>query len=467
MKRFISIIILSLPFHIFAQQSFYKSSPLDYTWQYVGKAGFSPGVASQNSLAFSPSGQPYLAFENYSDSNKMTIMKFDENNWVCVGDSVIPVGKGEYISLAFNPSSGQPYVAFQDKEDTLKATVKKFDGTNWVYVGNPGFSTSYAYNLSLAFNQSGQPYVAFVDRDYAVLNKLTVMKFDGANWVYVGNAGFSAGQASDPCLAFSTTDEPYVAYMDWISSPLKGAAVMKFNGTNWQNVGNAGFSSGIVHETKLAFNSIGQPYVAFVDDINGYRISVMKFDGSNWVYEGGAGFTTGTVDFISFAISLSDQPYVSYRDIEHTGKASVMKLTGNSWLNAGNAGFSTGNAACTSLAFNPNSGQPYLAFTDGSQIFEKASVMKFDSVLVSIDEPQKSEIFLYPNPANANLTINIDNKNGDFKSIDVYDLRGNKIFATETKNNHIVLNVENYPVGIYLIKVNSEHSIWIRRFCKN
>jgi hypothetical protein len=467
MNRFISIIVLLLPFHIFAQQYFYKSSTLDYAWQYVGEAGFSPGVASQNSLAFSPSGQPYLAFENYSDSNKMTIMKFDENNWVCVGDSGIPIGKGEYISLAFNPASGQPYVAFQDKEDTLKATVKKFEGNSWVNVGNPGFSSSYAYNLSLAFNQSGQPYVAFVDYDYATYNKLTVMKFDGTNWVYVGNAGFSAGQATDPSIAFSLTDEPYVAYMDWISSPQKGAAVMKFNGTNWENVGNAGFSSGRVNETKLAFNSIGQPYVAFVDDNFGYRLSVMKFDGNNWVYEGEAGFTTGSVDYISFAISLTDQPYVSYRDIEYSGKASVMKFSGNNWVNVGNSGFSMGNAACTSLAFNPISGQPYLAFEDGSQFFEKASVLKYDSVYVSIDEPQKSEFFLYPNPANANLTINFNKANGDFKSIGVYDARANLIFATETKDNHIVLNVENYPPGIYFIKVNSVHSNWIGRFCKN
>ena len=68
------------------------------------------------------------------------------------------------------------------------------------------------------------------------------MKFDGTNWVNVGNAGFSAGEAGWSSLAFSSSGQPYVAYTDYGNSDK--ATVMTFDGTNWVNVGNAGFLGG-------------------------------------------------------------------------------------------------------------------------------------------------------------------------------------------------------------------------------
>jgi hypothetical protein len=54
----------------------------------------------------------------------------------------------------------------------------KFDGTNWVNVGNGGFSAGEVEFTSLAFSPSGQPYVAYKDYYYPVYGKATVMKYD-------------------------------------------------------------------------------------------------------------------------------------------------------------------------------------------------------------------------------------------------------------------------------------------------
>jgi hypothetical protein len=105
------------------------------------------------------------------------------------------------------------------------ATVMKYNGSNWVIVGNPDFSLGGAGYLSLVFNPAtGEPYVAYVDEGHS--NKATVMKFDGNNWVNVGNAGFSAGEAHWTSLAFSPTNgQPFVAYEDdansWKSTVMK------------------------------------------------------------------------------------------------------------------------------------------------------------------------------------------------------------------------------------------------------
>ena len=91
------------------------------------------------------------------------------------------------------------------------------------------------------------------------------MEFNGTNWVNVGNAGFSAGTADWTSLAFSPKDnQPYVAYGDY-GSPFNGnATVMKFNGTNWVNVGAEGFSANEAQFTCLAFSPYDSlPYVAY------------------------------------------------------------------------------------------------------------------------------------------------------------------------------------------------------------
>ncbi len=100
--------------------------------------------------------------------------------------------KACFISLAFSPS-GQPYVAYQDAVNSCQCTVMKFDGTNWVDVGNAGFSAGTADWTSLAFSPvDSQPYVAYWRLWIAFNGNATVMKFNGTNWVYVGAAGFSA-----------------------------------------------------------------------------------------------------------------------------------------------------------------------------------------------------------------------------------------------------------------------------------
>jgi hypothetical protein len=157
-----------------------------------------------------------VAYSDYGDSLKATVMTFNGTNWVNVGNTDFSEGEAYWISLAFSPSNNQPYVAYADSSNSYEATVMKFNGTNWMNVGNIGFSgTGYE---SLAFNLSdGEPYVAFTDGENS--DEGTVMKFNGTNWVNVGNAVFSAGEALCTSLAFSPSDgEPFVAYSDGADS---------------------------------------------------------------------------------------------------------------------------------------------------------------------------------------------------------------------------------------------------------
>jgi len=102
-------------------------------------------------------------------------MEFDGTNWITVGVAGFSLDVAKFISFAINPS-GQPCVAYQDFGNLYKATVMRLDGNNWVTIGTAGFSKGQAYGTSLAFSPSGQPYIAFGDGGN--LDKATVMYFD-------------------------------------------------------------------------------------------------------------------------------------------------------------------------------------------------------------------------------------------------------------------------------------------------
>ena len=61
---------------------------------------------------------------------------------------------------------------------------------------------------------------------------------------------------------------------------------------------------------------------------------------------------------------------------------------------------------------------------------------------------QKSEFTIYPNPTNENITISVNNHNGNINT-EVYDIIGNRIQTTNKTN----ISLSDYANGIYILKV--------------
>jgi hypothetical protein len=292
------------------------------SWDYLGFPGFSTGGVSYLSLAFSPDGEPYVAFQDWTQSDKASVMKFSGTEWVYVGTPGFSADIASYTSLAIN-SNGEPFVAYGDKGNGWKATVKKFDGMNWVDVGYPGISAGGVLYSCLALDALGSPYVGFCDSENS--QRASVMRFDGNQWVYVGSPGFSAGSISYPGFAISLSGQPYISYVDEGFNTL--ATVMMFNGNQWVNVGPGGFTPHGVSCTDLGFSPMGELYVAleeFIPKVLSYRAVVMKFDGTNWLNVGEPGFSVGRIDCPSLGFDPSGQLCLAYVDYGYIGKATVM-----------------------------------------------------------------------------------------------------------------------------------------------
>lgn len=247
--------------------------------------------------------------------------------------------------------------------------------TQWTPVGPPvsgipnsdgQYITNADYN-DLVFDSSGHPYV--VINDMSLSYKATVVKYDGTNWNAVGNAGFSDGSAVYPSIAKTSKDSLYVVYRDGGSGAnIYSATCKKFDGTSWVTVGANKFSAGTASYTRIEIGNNDVPFVAFSDFSGsgimalGGKVTVMRFDGTSWVPVGTRGFSAGAVSSLDFKIDGTGGLWVAYTDNANSGAPTVKKWDGSTWVTVGTGGY-TGTTRDVTIDFDKQN-TPYIAFRD-------------------------------------------------------------------------------------------------------
>ena len=292
-------------------------------WETVGSPGFSPGWATFPSLAIDRSGTPYVAFVDEEEDGKATVMRFNGTGWELVGNRGFSAGYTAYTSIAID-NNGTPFVVYNDQaSENQSATVMKYNGTEWETVGNAGITAGGAEYTSIVLDRTGIPYIAFRDGAEGVNYKATVLKFNGSSWEYVGAPGFSSGKATEISMALDAGGKPYVAFSE-LNYDYR-LTVMKYNGTEWVGVGDPGFSKQIYnyYYTSIGFDASEEPYVLYTEAReNGSYPIVVKYNGTNW-QEVGAGLTVDGGYGTSMAINSKGEPYVTF--IDGWGKTSVVR----------------------------------------------------------------------------------------------------------------------------------------------
>jgi hypothetical protein len=189
----------------------------------------------------------------------------------------------------------------------------------------------------------------------------------------------------------------------------------------------------------------------------------MKFDGTSWVNVGNAGFSDFIVNYTSLAFNSSGEPCVAFEDYGNSAKATVMKFDGTSWVNLGIAGFSADTVLYTSLAFNP-SGEPYVAYMDGGNN-NKATVMEYTAP-VGIRKLQLSMLTIYPNPTSTEITIETSATIGQCH-LSIMNLNGKEFISYKITQPKTQIDVSTLPNGVYFVRLTNERTVEIGKFIKN
>ncbi|KIA89901.1 T9SS type A sorting domain-containing protein [Kaistella jeonii] len=270
-------------------------------WQPLGPDDFnqpSYGVADYSKLKHDNNNVPYVAFSDGLMNKKITVRRFINNKWETVGIPGFSGAAVTFISLEFD-SNNNPYVSYKD--NTI--IVKKFDGVDWITVGNTSSYTSYPFDLKI---KSNIPYIAFLNSTNG--NKTSLKKYSGSNWEQLGNDGFSEGSASSISLDFDNANTPFVGYTDGLYSN-KGS-VKSFDGSSWNYLGNRSFTNGIASSVKIKFNKNNELCFLYKDGAVNNKATLLKFSAGNWNTIGNQGFSDSESDDFDIAFDSNNNIYI-------------------------------------------------------------------------------------------------------------------------------------------------------------
>ncbi len=348
------------------------------SWKVVGNAKFTEHQANDIRIAIDSKGTPYLAYSANTDGAKPVVIKFNGTAWEMLGGGPVSEKGVNQIALAID-GNDVPYVAYSERlsgtfqYEPNKIVIKKLVDNAWVELYNNEVDKWVPF-ISIAINSNNDPYVVyskiFNDPEEDVKNA-TLLIPDNETWAEVE---VSEGGVIYSCIAIDSNDIPYVAFGDFEDGPGEGswkATVKRYNGSNWENVGQRRFTDNSASYISIAIDKNNVPYLAYVDydgdDDTVDKVTVMKYNVTAWEPVGEKGFSPGKAMHLSIAIDSNNVPYVAFMDLANGSKATVMKFDGGKWVALGGFGFSSGDADYISIAIDKNN-VPYIAFQGGSTV---------------------------------------------------------------------------------------------------
>jgi len=313
-------------------------------WQSLGGKIISNN-GSRMTFTVSKNGTVYVAYSNAMNAGLLNVCQFDGQEWKYVGKADFSQGPANAIALSAD-NNGTLYVAYRDMKRQEKALVQKFDGTEWVLVGKAEVSQGMVNSISLQFDKSNTPWLALADQKRG---RLSVYKLANDTWTELASPEEHT-PGDFVTLAFDHTDIPYICFSN---TAMGGkATVKKWVAGNWLQVGKTTASDKEAKYTSFALDSKGTPYVAYQDAFFNNKVMARKFDGANWVNMGDPVFSLSSNDNVSLAVEPSSgTPYVAFHNKSNFGdKADVKKIVSGKWVDAGNAA-GEGSGAFNTLLF--------------------------------------------------------------------------------------------------------------------
>ena len=232
----------------------------------IGKIGSVPKIAvdAQNSV--------YVAFNDAGEGNRYYLNRYKNGNWETMG-SYITSGGGSWARLALD-SKGVPYVSWVDFYAGNKMYVSKLVGELWLTIGNAPVSEEnfIAKNCQdVAIDANGNIYLAYVVKG---TEQLAVYRHNGADWEMLGD-NVADGTVKGIDVAVDSENNFYVAYAD--GSFGDKVSVMKYNGTEWSYVGQRAFTESST-DTYMAMTLHNEsPCVVYTDIAMGSKASAKYY----------------------------------------------------------------------------------------------------------------------------------------------------------------------------------------------
>src|SRR5690606_19120062 len=309
-------------------------------------------------------------------------------------------------------SNNIPYVAYVNTNG--KMVVKKFENNQWLFLGEEAISQASATAISLAFDNNNILYVSYMDWN---INSLVVKKFEDNNWIAVDNSVVSNLLVSNSEITFDSNNNLYIAYVgkEGLWNPNK--VIIKRNENNiWENVGNViTTEQDNLFNIALVIDDQDIPYIFYNQSLN--TILMKKFEENSWQTVGEIESPDNYLLFSSTAFDYYNIPYISYTTITDNSNitTTIKKYEDNVWQSVGVTNQFNG---VYSITFDSNN-IPYAVFTATGS----TTIRKFDPT-AGLETSVFHEVKMYPNPTSGLLYIE---STQEVQSYEMYNLIGQQL----------------------------------------
>ena len=309
-------LILSTLFALLASINFAQ-------WTSVGAPDFTNTDAAEISLVLKQNGNPVVAYRS-NGTDSTYVMECVTNNWIQLASAVTPTAAYQpKITLDQNDI---PHVIYRNINDSI--IIKKWNGTSWENFGNASGYVNKGNNAILKFNSLNQPFVAF--SNYSVFGgKCSVMTLTGGVWTYYISTFVTNFQAIQ--LDFNIASDN-TAYIIAQNSNGNVVSVYKSDATAWSLVGpTANIANGVANFPKITTDQLNVPYILYGDNAVNTAATVRKWNGLDWELVGNQGFSVTPIGFSDLTIA-NGIPTVIFQN----GSSQVMRFENGLWSTYGN-----------------------------------------------------------------------------------------------------------------------------------
>ena len=123
----------------------------------------------------------------------------------------------------------------------------------------------------------------------------------------------------------------------------------------------------------------------------------------------------------------------------------------------GQEGFVGGatSASSSTYTFTTAVGQVFSA-TNAQASLQSGILHNFNLTILGTSEYEDVQLMVYPNPTSQWLYLRADEKKLKHGSYKLYNAQGQLITESKITDNETVINMANYPTGMYLLTVSSD-----------
>lgn len=313
-------------------------------------------TSALSDMAVAPDGKTYvLAYNSTTKVIELRVAPTIGSAWNLIG--TVPTVTNTTVKPVMEiTKAGEIVIFVRDEGNGKIGKVYHSFGGAITQIG-PDVSTGPVTDLDIAFSSTNEIFVAFTDVNSS--NAVVVRRWNGSVWADVGVGGIASGGAIAHynSLIIDNTNTPIIAYQD-MSAGYK-TTIRKYNGSSWVNISTVG--SGTTTNSKLRCANNGNYYLGYVEGTNAI---VQMYNGSVWAPLGSpVPGILATADLFDMELDPADSPYMIGAESGNSYVVAYKYNGGASWTQVPAGFINAFNSTNTNISFDTK-GAPYFAYVD-------------------------------------------------------------------------------------------------------